>query len=125
MNPTETFKREISFFNPAQFLDGKHTGGGVDTKTFTFKELSRIDRDQHELHFTMMTAFETRGRKSKIDPGQMLELTDLFINTCFVLVDGITETDKTLLLNDSIAKLKFGTFLLNEKMPPFFQQLVS
>lgn len=128
MSQTETtFKHEITFFNPA-FFDtekNKHTGGSNETKTFVFKELSRVDRDQHELHFTMMTAFQNSGKKMKVDPPQLLQITELFIDTCFVAADGVLEVDKLLLLNDSIAKIKLGTFLLNEKMPPFFQQLVS
>lgn len=130
-----TFQKEISFISPTAFNQELNSGmGGFEenevTKTATFKELSRIDREQHELHFMIMAAFEeTKGKKVKYDSTQVLGMTDVFIETCMLVNDGtnptvdVTVADKTQFLNDSIAKLNFGLWLLNEKFAPFFAQL--
>lgn len=125
-----TFQKEISFINTAYF--DAETSDHIEkeiTKTATFKDLSRTDRDQHELHFMIMAAFEeTKGKKVKYDSTQVLGMTDIFIETCMIVdlattENGITATDKIQFLNDSIAKLNFGLWLLNEKFAPFFAQL--
>lgn len=128
-----TFQKEITFLNPA-FFDTElndHIEKEV-TKTATFKELSRTDRDQHELHFMIMAAFEeTKGKKVRYDSSQVLNMTDSFIESCMIIKDEanpgveIGSADKTQFLNDSIAKLNFGLWLLNEKFSPFFAQLAK
>ena len=133
-NMSATYTKEISFISPTAFDATKGQMGQFEekeiTKTATFKELSRTDREQHELHFMIMAAFqETTGKKVKYDSSQILEMTDIYIETCMLVNDGlnpqidITATDKMQFLNDSIAKLKFGLWLLNEKFSPFFAQL--
>jgi hypothetical protein len=129
-----TYQKEISFISPTFFDPEKGQMGGFEekeiTKTATFKELSRTDREQHELHFMIMAAFEeTKGKKVKYDSSQVLQMTDIYIETCMLVNDGtnptidITASDKLQFLNDSIAKLNFGLWLLNEKFAPFFSQL--
>lgn len=122
-----TFTKEVSFINPA-FFDNTLTPPShvekEETKTATFKELSRTDRDQHDLHFMIMAAFEaTSGKKVKYDSSQILKMTDEYIETSLIVNDCFTSTDKLQFLNDSIAKLQFGMWLLNEKFAPFFAQL--
>lgn len=125
----QTFQKEISFISPTSFNQELNGGMGSFeekeiTKTATFKELSRTDRDQHELHFMIMAAFEeTKGKKVKYDSSQVLAMTDSFIESCLIINDDITTADKTQFLNDSIAKLQFGLWLLQEKFSPFFAQL--
>lgn len=128
-----TFQKEISFINPAYFDSTLTPPAHVEkevTKTATFKELSRTDREQHELHFMIMAAFqETKGKIVKYDSSQILAMTDIYIETCMLVNDSlnptveITATDKLQFINDSIAKLNFGMWLLNEKFSPFFAQL--
>lgn len=124
-----TFQKEISFISPTNFNQELNGGMGAFeekeiTKLATFKELSRTDRDQHELHFMIMAAFqETKGKRIKYDSSQVLAMTDSYIETCLIIDESFTTADKTQFLNDSIAKLKFGLWLLNEKFAPFFAQL--
>lgn len=125
-----TFQKEITFLNVASFnTETKQHGEKEETKLATFKDLSRTERSQHELHFMIMAAFEeTKGKKVKYDSSQILKMTDEFIETSLVTNNDdpssdITITDKTQFLNDSIAKLNFGLWLLNEKFAPFFAQL--
>jgi hypothetical protein len=124
-----TFEKDITFFNPA-FFDGEKHIEKEETKVCTFKDLSRIDRDQHELHFMIMNAYEIRGNKVKFDPTQVLDMTDKFIEICMItstdasIPNAVTEQDRSQILNDSLAKLDFGRWLLKEKFAPFFSQLV-
>jgi hypothetical protein len=126
-----TFTKEISFINPAFFNSEKKFEEKEVTVLATFKELSRIDRSQHELHFMIMGAFDsTKGKSVKFDTSTVLKMTDEFIETSMLTNTDdptikVTATEKTQFLNDSIGKLKFGMWLLNEKFSPFFSQLGS
>lgn len=124
-----TFQKEISFISPTSWNPelNNNMGGHEEkeiTKTATFNELSRTNREQHELHFMIMGAFDSiGGKKVKYDPKVVLEMTDQFIESALIVNESFTAADKTQFLNDSIAKLNFGLWLLNEKFAPFFSQL--
>lgn len=132
MATENTFVKEITFINPA-FYDEEtqaHTSKEV-TVSATFKDLSRTDRTQHDLHFMIMAAFEeTKGNSVKYDSSQLLKMIDEFVETAMLTKDGdpntaATNTDKLQFLNDSIGKLKFGFWLMKEKFSPFFAQLAK
>lgn len=125
-----TFVKEITFINPAYYdtEEQAHIEKEV-TVSATFRELSRTDRKQHDLHFMVMAAFEeTKGNTVKYDSSQLLKMIDEFVDTSMVTqtedpTTQATATDKTQFLNDSIGKLKFGFWLMKEKFSPFFAQL--
>jgi len=125
----ETFQKDISFL--AQTLNGENNEWVLSpvTKTATFKELSRTDRNQHKLHFKIIAIFEafgvnadddSDGTKFKIDSDGVYDLTVKAIKTLLIEDPQFTVQDKTELLNDSGAIFEFGMWLLGEKIVPFF-----
>lgn len=127
-----TFTKEISFINPAFFdKDAKpqpqHTEKEV-TKTATFKELSRTDKDQHKLHFTLIGISlntKTDDGKIKLDTDSLYEVTVKVVTTLLVTDDKFTEIDKELFLSDSSALIDFGFWFIGEKLTPFFSILMK
>lgn len=122
-----TFQKEITFINPA-FFDtetNSHCEKEV-TKTATFKELSRTDKEQRKLQFTLMGLFKSSGvGELKIDPDSLCEVTEKAIDVLLVIDPvNFTETDKMQFLNDNGALITFGMWLLGDKISPFFSHLI-
>jgi len=127
----ETFKKEITFidrtFHEDQINNG--AGGWVEeeiTKTATFKELCRTDKDQHKLHFKIMSLFSQAepgedDTKEIISSDGLYDLTAKTIKILLVPDADFTEQDKTLFLNDSAAIMNFGLWMMKEKYQFFFQ----
>lgn len=127
-----TFQKEITFLSPTAFNEKtKKFEEAEISKVATFKELSRLDRSQHDLHFMIMNAFnQTKGNDFHLDTTNFMKMTDMFIENALMTKDDeptteITQNDKIQFLNDSIGKLAFGMWLFKEKFTPFFQKLVS
>ncbi len=124
-----TFTKEISFINPA-FFDAeakppKHIEKEVK-KTATFKELSRIDRDQRKFQFMLMSVFKSKGANEiAIDHEMLCDITEKAVEVLLITdPKTFTEIDKTQFLNDNGAIINFGMWFLGEKLSPFFQQLI-
>ena len=122
----ETFEKEITFLSK-QLVNLEWSLVEV-SKVATFKELSRVDRNQHKLHFmltSLFTASSGEGEETKIqiDSDSLYDLTTKAIRTLLVLNDTFTETDKAEFLNDSGAILNFGIWAYKEKFTPFFSSL--
>jgi len=125
-----TFQKEISFIDPAVF--NKEANGGMGAheetevkKTATFKELSRIDKDQRKFQFKLMSVFKSKGEgELQIDHDMLCDITENGINVLLVPDALFTEIDKANFLNDNGAVINFGLWLLAEKISPFFSLLI-
>ena len=120
----ETYEKEIIFLSN-QLVNGEWAMVEI-SKTATFKELSRVARDQHKLHFMLTTLFagsSKDGGEVKIDSDSLYDLTVKAIKTLLVINDNFTEGDKTEFLNDSGSILEFALWALHEKFTPFFSTL--
>jgi len=122
----ETFEKEITFLSK-QLVNLEWSLVEV-SKVATFKELSRVDRNQHKLHFMLISLFTSKAEegeenKMSIDSDSLYDLTTKAIRTLLVLNDSFTETDKAEFLNDSGAILSFGIWALPEKFTPFLSSL--
>jgi hypothetical protein len=122
---SKTFKRKITFLSQT-IKEGDEGWNEVPvTKEVTFKELNRTDRDQHKLHFSLISIFKSRGDSFNIDSEALYDLVVRFIDTMVVLDDKqFTIQDKEELLNDSGALLDFGLWLMPNKITPFFSNLI-
>jgi hypothetical protein len=130
------FEKEISFLSKTFDQDeiSTDTNGWKEievSKTASFHELSRTDRRQHKLHFMMIALFEANaaenGEEAKmtIDSDKLYDLTSKAVKTLLVIDERFTEGDKTEFLNDSLALLNFGMWLLGEHIRPFFSNLMK
>ena len=120
----ETYEKEITFLS-RQFVDGEWALVEI-SKIATFKELSRVAKDQHKLHFMLTTLFAGSSKDDgevKIDSDSLYDLTVKAIKTLLVINDNFTEGDKTEFLNDSGSILEFALWALREKFTPFFSTL--
>ena len=119
----ETFRKEITFLSKTLSGEGIWIDEEI-TKTATFKELNRVDRSQHKLHFKMMTVFEgfatDEDGKFKIDSDALYDLTIKAFKNLLIEDSEFNETDKTEFLNDSGAILSFGVWIFKDKFTPFF-----
>lgn len=124
-----TFTKEISFINPAFFdKDIKPAGAHVEkevTKTATFKELSRTDKDQRKFQFMLMSVFKSKGEgEFQIDHDVLCDITEKAVEVLLVIDQSFTEVDKTQFLNDNGAIINFGIWFLGNKITPFFSLLM-
>lgn len=119
-----TFEREITFISKVFDSNTNQWVDGEVTKTAIFKELSRTDKLQHKLHFkiiSLLENFEGGTEQVKFDTDAVYDLTVKSINTLLIADQTFTVQDKTEFLNDSQAIMKFGLWILGEKIAPFFQ----
>lgn len=122
---SNTFQKEITFLSKT-IQEGDDTWNELPvTKTVTFKELNRTDRDQHKLHFFLISIFNTTGKGFNIDSDALYDLVVKFIETMTELNEQFSIQDKAELLNDSGALLSFGLWLMPQKVTPFFSTLMS
>ena len=127
----KVFKKEITFISKQPVMEATKENKVGDiievevTKEAVFKELSRTDRTQRDLVFSIMgTMKQTGSNKATIDSEGIATLTDKAIELLLISdAKGFTETDKTEFLNDNIAVLNFGLWFFSEKVTPFFAQL--
>jgi hypothetical protein len=119
-----TFEKEVSYIAVGYNTDSEKAEETQVTKIATFKELSRLDPNQHKLHFKLISLFE--GLDKGEDEGMgissdgLYDITVKAINILFVPTDAFTELDKKDFLKDSIALLEFGMWLFKEKFSVFF-----
>lgn len=124
----QTYERGVSYIGKVFDSVSKQWADDTITKTACFKELNRVDRSQHKLHFKLIAILEdnmgedTEEGRLKISTDGLYDLTAKAIKTLLVVDDKFTESDRTELLNDSIAILEFGMWFMKEKVPPFFNQ---
>ena len=78
------------------------------SKTATFKELNRTDKEQHKLHFKLISLFEGL-EKSKDEEGSvgissdgLYDITVKAINTLLQINQDFTEADKKEFLNGKL-----------------------
>jgi hypothetical protein len=127
------YKKEISF--TSQVAITKEDGNTVEwveqtiEKKATFSELSKTNRKQHKLHFKILGLMDSFGvvdendsNKIRINSDALYDLTVKCIEVLLEPNDEFTESDKNEFLNDSEAILKFGLWMLNEKLMPFFSK---
>lgn len=126
----KTFEREISWVIWEFDADKNDTVEKTRTKTATFNELNRTDKSQHKLHFKLISLFQ--GLEGSAESAEDINVsTDaLYDITCkaiktLIVTDGekFTKTDLEEFLNDSMAILPFGLWMLKEKFSPFFKNL--
>ncbi len=131
----KTFQHEITFLQKsfdATQVQSENAGHieTLATKTATFKELSRTDRDQHALHFAIIDFYaggSTSGKKKqvKFKTQDALPLVEDFIEAMLIVDNNFTATDKEEFLNDSGALFSFAMWLLKEKVSLFFGILMQ
>jgi len=126
-----TFQTDITFiskvFNEAttQYDDTEIT------KTITLKELNRNDRSQHKLHFMIGSIFDVVPGKGgapasvEVKSDALYDVSSRAIEILTVIDKdgkngGITESEQTEILNDSLALLNFGEWFASKKALPFF-----
>jgi len=122
----KTFEKEISYITNEVDVEKEELTEVTKTKVATFKELSRLDPEQHKLHFKLMSLFEGL-EKSKdeentigISTDALYDMTRKSINILLIPNENFTEIDKRDFLLDSIALLQFGIWLFKNKFSPFF-----
>lgn len=125
-----TFTKEISFINPAFFdKEIKPAGGHVEkeeTKTATFKELSRTDREQRKLQFMLMSVFKSNEKNiMELDSDKLCDITEIAVEVLLITDTSFTEVDKVNFLNDNGSIIIFGLWFLAEKISPFFSHLIT
>lgn len=130
----ENFEKEITFLSK-QAIPGE----GNDliwrlipvTKTAVFKELDQTNRDQHKLHFMIISLAELfkekdadeDDNKMTISSDKLYDLTTKSIKTLLIVDEtSFSASDKVEFLNDSAAILNFALWMLKEKFMPFFSQ---
>lgn len=121
-----TFQKDISFINPAFFDEATkdHIEKEV-TKTATFNELSRTNKDQRKFQFMLMSVFKSKGEgELQIDHDMLCDITEKAIEVLLIIDENFTETDKIQFVNDNGAIISFGMWLLREKINPFFSLLI-
>lgn len=127
------FDRVITFFSKT--FDGSSHVKATVQKTATFQELDTTVKPQHRLHFLMSSIFKpgntpAEGLKpgekvnAKLDPDVLYDLTVKAIQVLLVDTPGFGAQDKEEFLADSGALMDFGLWFLNEKVFPFFPQLM-
>lgn len=97
------------------------------TKTATFKELDRTDKDQHKLHGKIMTLTVFNSEKDEqgkinVDSDAVYDLAVKGINCLLLIDESFNAQDKKEFLTDSIALYSFGLWLISEKIGPFFSK---
>lgn len=127
----QLFQKEISFLS-RQAISGADNNtiewqDVIVNKVAHFKELKRTDRDQHKLHFKIISLFEMLNVQADEETGKvnissdaLYDLTVKCIKTLLVIDDQFTEADRNDFLSDSGAILQFSMWMLKEKLMPFF-----
>lgn len=124
----ETFQKEISFLSIVPDVDLQTNVKKIIKKTATFDELSRTAKDQHKLHFKIISVISQSIKGDEeftIESDGMYDLVVLAINKLLQVNENFTESDKKEFLLDSGAIWKFGMWLLGEKLTPFFSILMQ
>jgi hypothetical protein len=121
-----TFSREIEFEMPVFNSEtGIHERLNVK-KVAYFRELSRMDKTQHKLHFKLISVFESNeDERVQVDSDKLYDITVQAIKLLLITDKNFTEQDKTIFLSDSGALFKFGYWFLAEKIAPFFSILTN
>lgn len=129
----ETFIKEISFISQ-EFIPNEQGGGEwkptIVKKNATFKELNRTDPTQKKLTWKIMGIFEGSeidGENSSvnINTDGLSDITDKYVKTMLLVNDEFTETNKKEFLLDNGSMMKFGLWALQEKITPFFSELMK
>jgi hypothetical protein len=118
-----TFSTEVSFLS--QILVGEKFEEQVVKKTATFKEWSRTDKDQHKLHFMLVSIFKTNGNKMVVDSDQLYDITVKAVEVMLVPDASFNEQDRTEFLNDGGGLIQFGMWYMANKIAPFFSELMK
>ena len=129
----ETFQKEITFLSKVAVPGTDNSSISWQnlptTKTATFKELIQTERDQHKLHFKIISVFRTfkldQNGQVQLDDDGVYELTTLFIEKMLITDESFSNQDLKEFLNDSAALFSFGFTLLSEKISPFFLKLTN
>ena len=117
-----TFQKEISFISPTVFNQELNNGLGAFeekeiTKLATFKELSRVDKDQRKLQAMLMSVFKSKGESElQIDYDSLVDITEKAVDCLLIIDEVFTASDKINFLNDNGAVIVFGMWLLSEKI---------
>ena len=119
----DIFTKEVNFLS--QVLVGEAFEEQLVTKTASFKEWSRTDRDQHKLHFMLVSIFKTNGAKMVVDSDQLYDITVKVVETMMVITPQFTDQDRTEFLNDGGGLIQFGMWYMAEKISPFFSVLMK
>lgn len=129
------FKKEVKFisqvFNPDPAINNFESIQVA--KTATFKELDRVDKSQHKLHFKIVSLFMNNlGEKNddgtaniNLDSDALYDLTLKGIKTLIQINPEFTAQDLTEFLQDSGAIFNFAFWFLTEKLSPFFSTLTQ
>lgn len=120
----EFFDKEITFLSK-EFIGTEWVEKPV-IKVAKFKEFSRTDKDQHKLHFMMISLFESgENDTARIDSDKMYDITVKAVKTLLIIGEDFNDTNKNEFLNDSGALFSFGMWLFEAKIIPFFSNLMS
>src|ERR1700693_5556449 len=112
----KTFQKEISFLCTELNNDTTEFEEKSVSKNATFKELSRTDKEQHKLHFKIISLFVDSEKKNngsiKLNSDEIYDLTCEMIEKLLLIDNNFTVQDKAELLKDSGALFTFGYWLL-------------
>jgi hypothetical protein len=118
-----TFTKEVSFLS--RVLVGEAFEEQTVTKTATINEWSRTDKNQHKLHFMLVSIFKTNGDKMVVDSDQLYDITVKVVQTMFNIDANFNEQDCAEFLNDGGGLIQFGMWYMANKIAPFFSELMK
>ena len=122
-----TFEKEITW----NTCEADEKGEVVEVekkKVAIFKELNKLDKLQHKLHFKIMSLFEGLEKSNDesdslgISSDGLYDITVKAINILLITNENFTDMDKQEWLHDSLSLLQFGLWLFKEKFSPFFSK---
>lgn len=127
----KTFTKEITWVgydvdieaeNPEQVLTER-------TKTATFKELNRTDETQHKLIFQISELFDSKSKKDEngdtdvdLNSASFCDLIKKTVKDLLIVDQNFTEMDKREFLQDALALMSFGFWMLQNHFAPFFSK---
>ena len=125
------FEKEIKFVTKTLQNDDKGEAQFVEVSKSikaSFKELDRADRSQRALCWYIMGLIKGKSLKDgtfKLPEDVLCDITDKYIEEMMLADTNELKQDKQDFLNDNIAVVQFGTWLVYEKIMPFFLMLLS
>lgn len=118
-----TFKHEIKYIS--NVLEGLEVKKKRIKKIVTFKELDETDIDQHDLHFKIMSLYQTKtglnekDKTVKIDTKVLREITVESVKLLAVTDEHFTNVDLSEFLASSLGLINFGVWFLEAHVIPF------
>jgi len=123
----EKFEKEVKFLSLEFNGETNKWDEKEVTLVATFKDLDRRDKEQHKLHFKLVSLFNISAEdgEAEISSDRLYDITSQFVKLMLIPTDQFTATNKNELLQDSGALFELGMWLMKEKLGPFFLNLTG